>query len=102
MTPRPLLTYHFGFERRLYLPVLQAFPVDASEEDVVSDVPLSLLAAAQALGWKLGHQLLKMRDKYGKTVKTASGARNQAWAAEAYDTVRHWCYLKAIFIINHI
>lgn len=67
---RALLTYPFGFERRLYLPVLEAFPVDASEEDVVSDVPLALLTAAQALGWKLGHQLLKTSEKCQKTVKT--------------------------------
>lgn len=65
----PLLTYHFGFEWRLYLSVLQAFPVDASEEDVVSDVPLSLLTAAQTLGWKLGHQLLKIRNKHRKKCK---------------------------------
>lgn len=48
-------TYHFGFERRLYLPVLEAFPVDASEEGVLPDVPLSLQTAAQTLGWMLGH-----------------------------------------------
>lgn len=72
MMPRPRFTYHFGFERRLDLPVLEAFPVDASEEDVVSDVPLSLLTAAQTLGWKLGHQLLEMGDKYEKRAQTAS------------------------------
>lgn len=56
-------THHFGLEGRLYLPVLQALPVDASEEGVFSDVPLSLGAAAQTLGWVLGHQLLVGRNK---------------------------------------
>lgn len=55
-------TYHFGLERRLYLLVLQAFPVDASEEGVLSDVPLSLRPAAQTFGWVLGHQLLVARE----------------------------------------
>lgn len=50
-------TYHFGLEGWLYLPVLKAFPVNTSEEGMFSDVPLSLSAAAQTLGWVLGHQL---------------------------------------------
>lgn len=56
-------TYHFGLEGRLNLPVCEAFPVDASEEGMVSDVPLSLTTAAQTLGWMLGHQLLNVRNK---------------------------------------
>lgn len=42
-------TYHFGLEGRLDLPVLEALPVDASEEGLLPDVPLPLRAAAQAL-----------------------------------------------------
>ncbi|KAG7223696.1 hypothetical protein INR49_015421 [Caranx melampygus] len=48
--------------RWLYLPVREAFPVDASEEGMFSDVPLSLKTAAQTFGWVLGHQLLKTQD----------------------------------------
>lgn len=61
-------TYHFGLEGRLYLPVLEALPVDASEEGVFSDVPLSLRAAAQTLGRVLGHQLLMVGNKKENTV----------------------------------
>lgn len=43
------LTHHFGFERWLDLSVSQAFPVDASEESLLSDVPLTFQAAAEAL-----------------------------------------------------
>lgn len=60
-------TYHFGLEGRLYLPVFEAFPVDTSEEGVFSDVPLSLSAATQTLGWVLGHQLLIVRNKMKDT-----------------------------------
>lgn len=56
-------SYHFGFERRLNLSVLQTFPVDASEEGVFSDVPLALGAAAQTLGRVFGHQLLGGRNR---------------------------------------
>lgn len=56
-------TYHFGFEGWLYLPVLEAFPVDTSEKGMFSDVPRSLRATAQSLGWMLGHQLLIDRNK---------------------------------------
>ncbi|TNN36596.1 hypothetical protein EYF80_053238 [Liparis tanakae] len=45
-------------QRRLDLPVLEAFPVDAPEEGVFPDVPLTLCAAAQTLGRVFGHQLL--------------------------------------------
>lgn len=37
--------------------MLKALPVDASEEGVLSDVPLALKAAAQTLGRMFGHQL---------------------------------------------
>ena len=56
-------TYHFGLEGWLYLPVRKAFPIDASEEGMFSDVPLSLWAAAQTLGRVFGHQLLIERNK---------------------------------------
>lgn len=56
-------TYQFGLEWRLYFLVLKAFPVDTSEEGMLSDVSLSLQAAAQALGRVLGHQLLTMRNR---------------------------------------
>lgn len=55
--------YHFGLKGRLYLPVLEAFPVDTSEEGMFSDVPFSLRATAKTLGWVLGHQLLIVRNK---------------------------------------
>lgn len=51
------LTYHFGLEGRLDLPVLQFLPVDPPEEGVFTHVPLSLGPATQPLAWMLGHQL---------------------------------------------
>lgn len=55
---------HFGLEGRLYLPILEAFPVNASEESVFSDVPLSLRATAQTLGRVLGHQPFADGDSF--------------------------------------
>lgn len=49
------LSHHFGFEGRLYLPVLEAFPVNTSEEGMFSDVSLSLKSTAKTLGRMLGH-----------------------------------------------
>lgn len=111
--PPPLPTYHFGFEGRLDLSVLQAFPVDASEEDVVSDVPLPVLTAAQTLGGELGHQLLRMRDKDEKSVKTASVCNDKPLTAAAAEPVIQpvllgaarrsgGCSLKAQLIMKHI
>lgn len=63
LTTKKNTTYQFGLEWWLYLFVLKAFPVNASEEGVFSNIPLSLRAAAQTLGWMLGHQLLIVRKK---------------------------------------
>ena len=49
--------HHFGFEGGLDLSVGQAFPVDASEERLLPDVPFPLGPTAQPLGRVLGHQL---------------------------------------------
>lgn len=50
-------THRFGLEGRLDLADLQAVPVDAAEEGVLSDITLALCPAAQTLGWVFGHQL---------------------------------------------
>ena len=57
------ITYHFGFKRRLDLFVCQPFPVDASEEGLLPDVHLTFWAAAETLGWMLGHQLVTTRSE---------------------------------------
>ena len=70
------VTHHFRLEGRLDVPVLEAVPVDASEEVVLPDVPLPLRPAAQALGRVLGHQLGwpgstgRVREMEGKFVKS--------------------------------
>lgn len=43
------ITHHFGFKWRLDLSVGQTFPVYTSEERLLSDVPLTLRAAAETL-----------------------------------------------------
>lgn len=59
-------TYHFRLKGGLYLSVLETFPIDASEEGVFSDVPLSLSATAQTFGWVFSHQLLMATHTHKK------------------------------------
>lgn len=57
------ITHHFGFKWRLDLFVGQALPVNASKESLLSDVPLTLWAAAETLWWVFGHQLVTEEER---------------------------------------
>lgn len=50
-------THHFRLERRLNLSVRQSFPVNAAEERMLTNVPLSFWSTAQTLRRVLRHQL---------------------------------------------
>lgn len=52
------MTYDFWLEWRLNFTVLNLLPIDATEEAVISDVLLSITAAAQPLLWILSQELL--------------------------------------------